>query len=79
MLDIPLIAMDCDLEEKIAKVKSLGRIAIPLEILKNIINNVTPRSEDDLDNMIKSSYHYRHYQANIAQARLLRAILGTKK
>ena len=47
--------------------------------LKNIINNVNTRSEDDLDNMIKSSYHYRHYQANVAQVRLLRAILETQK
>ena len=79
ILDLPPITLECNIEDEIAKVKSLGRVAIPLETLKNIINNVTPRSEDSLDNMIKSSYHYRHYQASIAQAKLLKAILGTKK
>ena len=79
ILDIPPITLECNIEEEIAKVKSLGKVIITPETLKNIINNVTPRSEDSLDNMIKSSYHYRHYQASIAQAKLLKAILGTKK
>lgn len=76
MLDMPSITMDYDLEEEMTKVKSLGKITISLDTLKNIINNVTPRSEEDLDIMIRSSYHY---QAKIAQARLLRAIFETKK
>lgn len=72
LLDIPLIDEYCDLEVEISKIKRLGNNRINAETLKNIINSVTPRSEEELTTIIKSSYHY---QESIKEIRLLRAIL----
>ena len=72
---MPEIKGDCDLDIEIKKIKKIGKKTIPEETLKNIINNVTPRSEEDLDNMLNSSYHH---EPITPQERLLRAIFGAK-
>lgn len=75
LLNLPEIKGDCDLDIEIKKIKKIGKKTIPEETLKNIINNVTPRSEEDLDNMLNSSYHH---EPITPQERLLRAIFGAK-
>lgn len=75
LLNLPEIKGDCDLDIEIKKIKKIGKKTIPEETLKNIINNVTPRSEEDLDNMLNSSYHH---DPITPQERLLRAIFGAK-
>lgn len=75
LLNLPEIKGDCDLDIEIKKIKKIGKKTIPEETLKNIINNVTPRSEEDLDNMLNSSYHH---EPITPQERLLRAIFGVK-
>ena len=75
LLNLPEIKGDCDLDIEIKKIKKLGKKTIPEETLKNIINNVTPRSEEELDNMLNSSYHH---EPITPQERLLRAIFGAK-
>ena len=75
LLNLPEIKGDCDLDIEIKKIKKLGKKTIPEETLKNIINNVTPRSEEELDNMLNSSYHH---DPITPQERLLRAIFGAK-
>lgn len=75
LLNLPEIKGDCDLDIEIKKTKKIGKKTIPEETLKNIINNVTPRSEEDLDNMLNSSYHH---EPITPQERLLRAIFGAK-
>ena len=75
LLNLPEIKGDCDLDIEIKKIKKIGKKAIPEETLKNIINNVTPRSEEELDNMLNSSYHH---DPITPQERLLRAIFGAK-
>ena len=46
LLNLPEIKGDCDLDIEIKKIKKIGKKTIPEETLKNIINNVTPRSEE---------------------------------
>lgn len=75
LLNLPEIKGDCDLDIEIKKIKKIGKKTIPEETLKNIINNVTPRSEEELDNMLNSSYHH---DPITPQERLLRAIFGAK-
>lgn len=75
LLNLPEIKGDCDLDIEIKKIKKIGKKTIPEETLKNIINNVTPRSEEELDNMLNSSYHH---EPITPQERLLRAIFGAK-
>lgn len=75
LLNLPEIKGDCDFDIEIKKIKKIGKKTIPEETLKNIINNVTPRSEEDLDNMLNSSYHH---DPITPQERLLRAIFGAK-
>ena len=75
LLNLPEIKGDCDLDIEIKKIKKIGKKTIPEETLKNIINNVTPRSEEELDNMLNSSYHHAPITP---QERLLRAIFGAK-
>lgn len=75
LLNLPEIKGDCDLDIEIKKIKKIGKKTIPEETLKNIINNVTPRSEEELDNMLNSSYHL---DPITPQERLLRAIFGAK-
>ena len=75
LLNLPEIKGDCDLDIEIKKIKKIGKKTIPEETLKNIINNVTPRSEEELDNMLNSSYHH---DPITPQERLLRAIFGVK-
>ena len=75
LLNLPEIKGDCDLDIEIKKIKKIGKKTIPEESLKNIINNVTPRSEEELDNMLNSSYHH---DPITPQERLLRAIFGAK-
>ena len=75
LLNLPEIKGDCNLDIEIKKIKRLGKNTIPEETLKNIINNVTPRSEEDLNNMLNSSYHH---EPITPQERLLRAIFGVK-
>ena len=75
LLNLPEIKGDCDLDIEIKKIKKIRKKTIPEETLKNIINNVTPRSEEDLDNMLNSSYHH---EPITPQERLLRAIFGAK-
>lgn len=75
LLNLSEIKGDCDLDIEIKKIKKIGKKTIPEETLKNIINNVTPRSEEELDNMLNSSYHH---EPITPQERLLRAIFGVK-
>lgn len=75
LLNLPEIKGDCDLDIEIKKIKKIGKKTIPEETLKNIINNVTPRSEEELDNMLNSSYHH---DPITPQERLLKAIFGVK-
>lgn len=75
LLNLPEIKGDCDLDIEIKKIKKIGKKTIPEETLKNIINNVTSRSEEELDNMLNSSYHL---DPITPQERLLRAIFGAK-
>ena len=75
LLNLPEIKGDCDLDIEIKKIKKIGKKTIPEETLKNIINNVTPRSEEELDNMLNSSCHH---DPITPQERLLRAIFGAK-
>ena len=75
LLNLPEIKGDCDLDIEIKKIKKIGKKTIPEETLKNIINNVTTRSEEELDNMLNSSYHH---DPITPQERLLRAIFGAK-
>ena len=75
LLNLPEVKGDCDLDKEIAKIKRMGSNRIPEETLKNIINNVTPRSEEDLNTMLNSSYHQ---EIITPQERLLRAIFGAK-
>lgn len=58
ILGLPPIKGDCDLEIEINKIKKLGTVRIPEETLKNIINSVTPKSEEELDTILQTSYHY---------------------
>lgn len=75
LLGIEPISFDCNLESEIEKVRKLSYEKIPIDTLKNIINNVTPKSEEELEKMAKTSYHY---QMHIREIKLLRTLLGIK-
>lgn len=58
-LRFPLMSESEDIHEEIMLLSMFSRKKIPLTTLENIIYSITPMSDNELKNTVKSSYHYK--------------------
>lgn len=76
ILELPELNKEYNPDEEIAKIKNLGNTLIPLDVLESVINTVTPMAEENLNETIKSSYHFYCLSP---EKKLLYAIFNTTR